>query len=258
MSRKKPNTNGSPPEPADEHDRKLLTDVKQYGWHVIGIEEDEEGPSFAYSIGLQHSLHDPEIIVFGLPVQLMHQIINGIGEKVRSGERFEHLDEWDDILDGYNVAFRNVERKHFRDYFGYARWFYRGDDFSALQCVWPDSQHRYPWHPEAPAALIQRQPLLTDDQSWPFHEGRNRAVFTTRPVLEEGHPILLVTHDTDDSWQFLCGTTNRTEDAKIVSLGSILERDGTLAEVANLPEGWRAFRRERGSAWSRERLEEAE
>src|SRR5688572_28013471 len=122
------------PEPADEHDRKLLADVERHGWHVVGVEEDEEGPSFAYSIGLYYSFKHPELIVFGLPVRVMHQIINAVGEQVRSGERFGHLDESGDVLDGYNVAFRTVERRHYPDHFGYARWFYRGDRFPVLQC----------------------------------------------------------------------------------------------------------------------------
>jgi hypothetical protein len=255
MPRKKQDASDGPPEPADEHDRKLLADVERHGWHVIGVQEDEEGPAFAYSIGLYRSFRHPEVIVFGLPVRVMHSIINAVGEEVRSGSRFEHLDESGEVLDGYNVAFRTVERKHYRDYFGYARWFYRSDGFPALQCVWPDADHRYPWHPEFSAALAQRQPLLSDDTSWPFQEGRNRAVFTTRPVVEESRPILLVTHDREGDWQFLCGKSNHTEDARIVSLGCIFERDPTLAAVADLPEGWRAYRRGKGAAWRREKAQ---
>jgi hypothetical protein len=255
MPMKKQNVNDGPPEPADEHDRKLLADVERHGWHVIGVEEDEEGPAFAYSIGLYRSFGHPEMIVFGLPVQVMHRIINAVGEEVRSGERFEHLDESGEVLDGYNLAFRTVERRHYADYFGYARWYYGGDDFPAFQCVWPDAAHHYPWHPEFPAALAQRQPLLSDDTSWPFQEGRNRAVFTTNPVLGDGHPILLVTHDRESDWQFLCGTTNRPEDGQLVSLGCIFERDRTIAEVADLPAGWRAYRQAKGSAWRREKAE---
>lgn len=73
--------------------------------------------------------------------------------------------------------------------------------------------------------------------------------------MREGLPVLLVAHDRGGDWQFLCGTTNRTEDAQVVSLGCILERDHTLAEVADLPEGWRAYRRAMGAAWQREKAE---
>jgi hypothetical protein len=182
-------------------------------------------------------------------------MVNAVGEEIRSGNRLEHLDESDEILEGYNVAFRKVEQKHYAEYFGYARWFYGGNDFPALQCIWPDESHQYPWHPAYPATLSRRQPVLSDDKSWPFHEGRNRAVFTTRPVLEQGHPILLVTHDYDGDWQFLCGTTNRTRDGRVVSLGCILEKDPTVAKLADLPEGWAAVRREQGKAWRRKKAE---
>lgn len=183
----------------------------------------------------------------------MFRMINGIGEQVRKGGRFEPLDESDDVLDGYSVSFRLVDQRHYREYFGYARWFYRGDSFPAFQCVWPDAQHRYPWHRECHPAFRARQPVLSEDRSWPFHEGKNRAVFTTKPVLWEKAPILLVVHDADGDWQFLCGTTNATADGQIVRLGTILQHDPTLAEVADLPVGWEACREEVGGAWHRER-----
>lgn len=88
-------------------------------------------------------------------------------------------------------------------------------------------------------------------ESWPFADSPNTASITTRQVLE-GAPVLLVTHDADDgSWQFLCGTTNDSEDARVVGLGRMYRRDTTLGELADLPEGWRAFRAGVGLPWSR-------
>src|SRR5262249_51866153 len=138
-----------------EHDRKLLADVKRHGWHVIGVEEDQEGPAFAYSIGLYRSFRHPEVIVFGLAVPALHRIINAVGEQIRGGERFGHPEEAGAVPEGHDVAFRAVGRRHYADYLGHARWFFQGDDFPALQCVWPDSGHRYPWHPEFNAALAR-------------------------------------------------------------------------------------------------------
>src|SRR5262249_31703607 len=100
MPKKKRNPSHCPPELADEDDRKLLADVEGYGWHVIGVEEDEEGPGFAYSIGLYHTFHHPEVIVFGLSVRVLHRIVNAVGEGVRSGKKFGYLDESGDVLDG--------------------------------------------------------------------------------------------------------------------------------------------------------------
>jgi len=89
-----------------------------------------------------------------------------------------------------------------------------------------------------------------ESKDWPFDEPENLAVITTRQVLEEGRPILLVTHDEDDGgWQFLCTLTNDPSDARVVSLKSVLDRDPSIAQIAKLPVGWRASRREKGFAW---------
>src|SRR5437016_5954675 len=106
MAGKKPRSRRGLPEPADDHDRKLLADVEDPGWHVIAVEEDKEGPAFAYSVGLHYNFDHPEVILLGLPVRVMHQTINVVGEQVKSGQRFGHLDESGDILQGYNVCFR--------------------------------------------------------------------------------------------------------------------------------------------------------
>jgi hypothetical protein len=74
--------------PVDDGDRKLLADVKQVGWHVIKVAGDDEGPAFAYSIGLFHSFQHPEIVTFGLDVTDMHRMINAIGEAVRGNGTF--------------------------------------------------------------------------------------------------------------------------------------------------------------------------
>jgi hypothetical protein len=87
--------------------------------------------------------------------------------------------------------------------------------------------------------------------SWPFESAPNTASITTRQVLA-GIPVLRVSHDADDGgWQFLCGTTNDPGDARVVGLGSMYARDITLGEIADLPEGWVAWRAGPGLPWRR-------
>lgn len=85
----------------------------------------------------------------------------------------------------------------------------------------------------------------------PFADTPDTASITTRQVLE-GAPILRVTHDADDGgWQFLCGETNDSADARIVGLGRMYARDPTLGEIVDLPEGWRAWRASPEAHWER-------
>jgi hypothetical protein len=86
---------------------------------------------------------------------------------------------------------------------------------------------------------------------WPFSEPTNTMAFTTNRVLQDGYPILLVTHDQDGDWQFMCTTTNDSADGLIVCLGCAYQRDNTVGEVADLPNGWQAWRDYVGGPWVR-------
>ena len=75
---------------------------------------------------------------------------------------------------------------------------------------------------------------------------------TTRQVIKDGLPILNVEHYLDHhSWAFVCGTTDRTEDGRVISMGTALKFDPTLRGIADLPPGWAAGREAVGAAWHR-------
>jgi hypothetical protein len=87
---------------------------------------------------------------------------------------------------------------------------------------------------------------------WPFKEPAETRVSTTRFVLDEDFPILIVLHRHDGGWEFLCGTTEKSKDAREILLGEALELDPRLLEVADLPNGWRAFRDSPEAPWMQE------
>jgi hypothetical protein len=146
----------------DEGELKLSADVEKYGWHVVIVGDDDEGPGFAYSVGMTSTLDHPEIIVFGLPGELMQWMINEIGQRIRNGapppvgERVQGLlDEADCILHPVSEAGR-------AEFFGYACWYYDGaDEFEALQCFWPGKiDGLFPWEPGVHESVKQQQPDL--------------------------------------------------------------------------------------------------
>jgi hypothetical protein len=91
-------------------------------------------------------------------------------------------------------------------------------------------------------------------REWPFKDDPpNRATFTTVNVVEHAHPILFVYHDADGgAWQFLCGKTNEPKDGRLIGLDCALAKEPALAELADLPRGWRAWRNAPGEPWNRE------
>lgn len=149
----------SPAVSEEDRRRTFASDVEEYGWHVILVPEDGEGPAFAYSVGLFQTFGHPEIIIFGLNVSVMHEIIDGIAEQVKQGRRFTDGEIASGILEGFDVRFCEVARRHYPEYLGCARRFY-GDDFTVLQCLWPDRRGRFPSDPDLPEGLRARQPVL--------------------------------------------------------------------------------------------------
>jgi hypothetical protein len=89
--------------------------------------------------------------------------------------------------------------------------------------------------------------------SWRFADALNLSVFTVRQTVHGGRAVLFVSHDVDGSWQFLPGGNVSEADAMTVSLYSMISRDPSLMELADLPLGRQAYRRSVDSAWIRER-----
>ncbi len=87
---------------------------------------------------------------------------------------------------------------------------------------------------------------------WPFPDKKNLAVITLRKILGRESPILLVGHDPEGSWQFLDGSGEPDpNDAAVVELEHMLNLDPSLAELADLPRGWLAWRDAPDAEWER-------
>jgi hypothetical protein len=97
-------------------------------------------------------------------------------------------------------------------------------------------------------------------QPWAFTDAETTSCFTQKQIVHDGLPVLLVAHDEDDGyWQFLDGSERlEATDGVMVTLGSMVERDPTLADLADLPLGWLAWREKVGGPWYRVPNEGAE
>jgi hypothetical protein len=240
-----------------EAEKQILNDVEKHGFHVALFNGDGYSPSFAYTIGLFKSYGYPELICFGLSHDLMHSMFWTAKALFDTQPTPDHTSGHADFLEGYDVRLQPVDKVRYRDYFGYGGWFYDSWNFPALQIVWPDKEAHFPWEADFNPDWKFKQPLLDRSHDFKFREERNLAVFTTRQVLE-GQPILRVSHETDGDWQFLCDTTTKLTDARVVCLEELVKRDPTVNNLFQLPYGWFAWREALDADWQIEESEPAD
>jgi hypothetical protein len=88
----------------------------------------------------------------------------------------------------------------------------------------------------------------------PFADPPNVATISLRDIMERRRPVLYVSHDAGNGWwQFTDGRDNpNPADGVVLGLACVLDIDPSVAEVADLPLGWRAWREDVGQPWQRE------
>jgi hypothetical protein len=104
----------------------------------------------------------PEIIVVGLKEEMGCFVVNEYNSRVRAGEKFELNRSYSGFLGGFDVLFKEVHHSHYREHFGWDRWLYKGDDFKALQMMYPTTEGVWPWDEDASDWFKKRQPQLSE------------------------------------------------------------------------------------------------
>lgn len=244
----------------EEHDREakrvIEENIEKYGCHLALLEADNYMPAFAYSIGLYKKFGHPEIICFGLPTNLLSSLLNHAANLIKQGEILEPNKMYSGFLSGSDVQFLPVDKAFYGEYMGYGGWYYdMSFDFPALQLVWPDKQQKFPWEEGFNPDWEFLQPLLDRNTDFWFYEKRNLGVYTTRQVLE-GEPVLYVYHNEDGDWQFHSSANPDVNDAKLVSLESLVKLDPTLNNIYFLQYGWNAWRNGVDDDWEYEEAAE--
>jgi hypothetical protein len=144
----------------DASEQKVIDDVAKFGWHCVNILPDGEYGPYSFSIGLHHTYDHPEFIIVGLPSNIAHEIINIAVEAIQRTQPIDLSKPTDELLKAYSCCFVEVPQSAYRDYVGFGLWFYEGAKFPLFQIVWPSRAGEFPWHPNAPAAFRDNQPVL--------------------------------------------------------------------------------------------------
>ena len=144
----------------DAHEQKVIDDVAEYGWHCVNILADGEDGPYSFTVGLQKSYGHPELIIFGLPSGVSHEILSLAAEAIQRGQPIDLESSTDEFLNDYECVFVPVPVAEYHQHVGYCRWYYEGNDFLLYQIVWPSRDGHFPWHPAATESFRSNQPVL--------------------------------------------------------------------------------------------------
>jgi Domain of unknown function (DUF4262) len=147
----------------DEHEAFIAACVIDPGWSVqmLPAGETDDEPAFAYTIGIFANYKQAELIVVGLRLELMHAMLNTLARRIKNGETLVIGDRIEGVIEGFDVMLREVTAPgSFEEHVGYARWFYKYEEFPLFQVLWPDKKGRFPDEPGATDAFRRQQPVL--------------------------------------------------------------------------------------------------
>jgi Domain of unknown function (DUF4262) len=140
--------------------RDHLDDIAANGVQLVHVAEDDDHPSWSFTLGLWQRAKHPEVVVFGLPAEVADDLLNVIADDVEDGNRFAAGDTRDDILDGYQVYFGRVHPSQCRGLLDEIHRVYESHDVPVIQLVYPDKQGRWPWNPDVREGFAAVQPVL--------------------------------------------------------------------------------------------------
>jgi hypothetical protein len=142
----------------------VLHNIETYGFTIMHVRESRNSnsidPGFSYSIGLYKTFQLPEILIVGLDQELRHTLIDNISIDYQEGLPLKVGDMNADIVENFNCLVVDVDLVHYPDYLSWARWFYKGDDFPAVQVIYPDLLGLFPWHKDFSRSI--QQPILNE------------------------------------------------------------------------------------------------
>jgi hypothetical protein len=134
------------------YEQRVIDNVEKHGCHINFIfDPDGNNPPFAYSIGFTKTVGMPEVILFGLPQETCHPVINQVLRLCKEGLVLsEGASVAEAFGDDYGCVARMVHESWLiQSYFASALWYHRTQMGQPLKdvamLVWPDEDRRFPW-----------------------------------------------------------------------------------------------------------------
>jgi Domain of unknown function (DUF4262) len=146
--------------------------IAEDGWAIHTVlppaDDPDPQPPFAYTVGLSGPrFGHPELLLVGLGRDTAGIVLTDLCERVRDGQRLYAGQRIGDLLRDVDGGAAPVELVRVDDAADVRaplsaanRLYGHGGSVEALQVVWPDHQHQFPWDPGCDGAMRALQPLL--------------------------------------------------------------------------------------------------
>lgn len=151
-------------------EQKIIANVREHGCHINYVfDPDGEMPAYAYSVGFQETVGQPEVIVFGLSMDVMKFMINQTLQQCREGLLLEDGAELNGLLEGHRCIVCEVSPANItREFFNSAIWFRNhvaGEEMdAAFQIVWPGAKDGlFPWEEGCSDIVQNLQPNMSGE-----------------------------------------------------------------------------------------------
>lgn len=147
------------PEPRDDYDKRCLDALRRGEINLVHVFDPKGSCGFSYTVGRFVLRRQPELIVFGLPVENATRVLHAAGQILT-----DNTDSFDREYFGVAsqvepVVFLQIEFRFAKELLTYAAWTCGRKKFPVLQVVWRDNVGRYPFDPRYDV-LNYRQRLL--------------------------------------------------------------------------------------------------
>ena len=227
-----------------------MHDVAGHGRHVVVV---EGAPDIAYTVGLVHHLDHPELLMSGLPQDLMRSVLEEVSRRVLDGYPLVPGQIVEGALARVPLV---VDELASAELLTWSRWFHRRD-LRAFQLLWPTPTGDFRWDsPEQPAAW--RVPVERSDPEWTLPATPGQPVYVCTHVAEDGEPVMRVVRDVSpdnaEEWQVLCDADHAVETRAVVwHLRHVAKTSPSLLAV-DLPAGHTVWRDAPWLPWQTARL----
>jgi hypothetical protein len=150
----------------DPDDQRIVDCIAQHGFYSQGVFGGGDEPEFRYSVGFWETLASPEVIICGLPLDLMHNMLWEMFRQIKAGRTLSDGARWSDLIDDFDCISRPVHPTQIREHFGFALWyrhFRTGsvEGLAAYQVFWPGKlEGLYPWQENCAQVVRDSQPAL--------------------------------------------------------------------------------------------------